>query len=121
MARHLYLMRHAQSVEKQIGQRDETRELTPEGIKEALLIGNYLFQQKISPDCILCSPAERAKTTASLVSDALKVDPERIMVQEELYEASTRTFFQFVGSLEDFRGTILCIGHNPAISYLAEY
>jgi len=121
MPRYLHLMRHTQSAEKQIGQRDETRELTPEGVKQALLIGNYLFQQKISPDCILCSPAERAKATANLVSDALRLDPEKVIPQEELYDASTRTFFQFVCGLEDYRSTVVCVAHNPAISYLAEY
>jgi phosphohistidine phosphatase len=121
MPRYLYLLRHAQSAEKQIGQNDRDRELTPRGVKQALLIGNFLLQKKTLPDIIMCSTAERAKSTADLVLEVLKLDAERILLRDELYEASTRTFFQFVSQLEDNLHHVICVGHNPVISYLAEY
>ncbi len=77
MRRYLYLVRHAQSSEKHIGQNDSERELTPTGVKEALLIGSYLLKQKISLDSIMTSPAERARATAGLIGDALKTDLEK--------------------------------------------
>jgi len=121
MLRYLYLLRHAQSADKQMGQHDLTRELTPTGVKQALIIGTYLFKQNTSLNCILTSVAERAKATAGLVGDALKFDPDKIILQEELYDASTRTFFQFITQLEDHYQHLMCVAHNPAISYLAEY
>jgi phosphohistidine phosphatase len=121
MPRYLYLLRHAQSAEKQIGQSDRDRELVPDGVKQSLLIASYLRDQKIKLDIIMCSVAERAKATAGLISDALKFDLEKISVQDDLYEASTRTFFQFVTQLEDHLQHVMCVAHNPAISYLAEY
>jgi phosphohistidine phosphatase len=63
MLRYLYLIRHAESKEKQVGQSDQERVLTPRGMREALLIGTYLYKEKATFDSIICSPAERAKAT----------------------------------------------------------
>jgi phosphohistidine phosphatase len=121
MPLNLYLLRHAQSADKQINERDIDRELTPEGMKQSITIGGYFLEHRINVDVILCSTAERAKATAHLIADATKFDLAKIFVQEELYEASTRTFFQFIAQLSDEHKSVLCVAHNPAISYLAEY
>lgn len=121
MPRYLYLVRHAQSAEKQVNQNDFGRELTSTGVKQALLVGNYLLQQQIMPDVIMTSTAERARMTASMIADALKTDIEKINLQEDLYEASTRTFFQFITQLEDDLHHVMCVAHNPVVTYLAEY
>jgi phosphohistidine phosphatase len=121
MPRYLYLVRHAQSAEKQVNQNDFGRELTSTGVKQALLVGNYLLQQQIMPDIIMTSTAERARMTASMIADALKTDIEKISLQEDLYEASTRTFFQFLTQLEDHLHHVMCVAHNPVVTYLAEY
>lgn len=121
MTRYLYLLRHAQSADKQINERDHDRELTPEGIKQSIRIGSYLAKHVINIDAIMCSTAERAKATANLIADTLKFDPEKIFFQEELYDASTRTFFQFISHLSDDYQSIMCVAHNPTITYLAEY
>ncbi len=121
MSINLYLLRHAQSADKQIGQSDHDRELTPLGLKQAMLIGSFLQQQKISLDIIMSSTAERAKATATTLCDAMKFEEERILLRDELYEASTRTFLEFITQLDDNLINVMCIGHNPVISYLAEY
>lgn len=121
MARFLYLLRHAQSADKQPGQSDLSRELTPRGVKQALLIGGHLLKQNTFLDCILHSVAERARATASLVSDGMKFDPDRVIAHEDLYEASTRTFFQFINQIDDQYQHVMCVAHNPSISYVAEF
>jgi len=121
MPRYLYLLRHAKSDEKQRGQTDKQRELTSLGIKQSLQVANFFLTEKSIPEMIVCSVAERALATASLIADALKVEPDRISAQEELYEASTRTLMEFISQLDDSCYHILCVAHNPAISYLAEY
>lgn len=120
MPQYLYLLRHAESVEKQDGQTDKERELTPRGMRQALLIGRYLNRENASFDAVLCSIAERAKTTAILIADAMKFESEKIIEQEALYDASTRTLFEYISQLNDQHHTVLCIAHNPSISYLAE-
>jgi phosphohistidine phosphatase len=121
MMRTLYLLRHAQSAEKQIGQTDKDRELTTLGMKDALLIANYIQKNHLTLDIIISSTALRAKTTAGLILDGLKMDMDKIIEDDELYEASTRTFLELIGRLDDSYTNIMCVGHNPVISYLAEY
>jgi len=121
MAKTLYLMRHAQSVEKQAGQSDLDRELTPVGEKETFRMGAYLHREKINPDVIYTSSAVRAHATAKLLSDVIRFDVERIIPDEELAQASVRTFLEFITQLDDAYTSVMCIGHNPVISYVAEY
>ena len=121
MHRYLYLLRHAESKEKQVGQDDHERMLTPRGMREALLIGTYLFKEKTIIDVIISSTAERARATAGLVVDGLKWDSKRITFSDELYEASTRTFFHFLAALDDIHKHVMCISHNPVISYVAHF
>jgi phosphohistidine phosphatase len=121
MPRYLYLLRHAQSADKQRGQTDKERELTPLGFQQSLRIAGFLIQEKTFPDAIMCSTSERTKATTSLIADAIKYDPSQIFYFEELYEASTRTLFNFVSQLEDNLHQVMLVGHNPSISYLAEY
>jgi phosphohistidine phosphatase len=121
MSRHLYLLRHAESKEKQLHENDKDRALSSRGIKEALMIGTYLFKQNTDLDIIMSSTASRALTTANLVADALKIDSDKISPQEDLYDASPRTFLHFVSQLDDDNKNVMCVGHNPTISYLAEH
>jgi phosphohistidine phosphatase len=121
MPRYLYLLRHAQSAEKQHGQTDRDRNLTHLGMKQALLVAQFLKEQKSLPEIIMSSVAERAKETTRLIAETLNYDPDRVLHQEELYDASTRTFLDFIRSLDNNLYHVMCVGHNPTISYLAEY
>lgn len=120
MPRYLYLLRHAESREKQHNEIDKERDLTARGLRESLLIGTYLFKEGTQFDAVHCSVAKRAKATASLIADAMKLKVEEIAEQEALYDASTRSLFQFITQLDDAHHRVLCVSHNPSISYLAE-
>lgn len=113
----LFLMRHAQSADKQLGQSDKTRELTTSGMREVARIGAQLKDFNFFPDKIVSSTAMRARQTAEL----LTVNTEQLVYEEELYHASVRTFLDQIHLFDDADEKILCVGHNPTISYLAEY
>ncbi|MGC3948800.1 MAG: histidine phosphatase family protein [Chryseolinea sp.] len=120
MPRYLYLLRHAESAEKHFGQQDKERELTQRGVREATLIGAHLYKENISFSAIFSSSAVRARNTAGIVADAMKIDSDSIQIEDGLYDASTRTFFDFITQIENDLVHVLCVGHNPVISYLAE-
>ncbi|HEY3430070.1 MAG TPA: phosphohistidine phosphatase SixA [Cyclobacteriaceae bacterium] len=120
MSRFLYLMRHAQSADKQPGQPDKERELTQQGVQDAMLAGKYLQHQKINLDLLLCSTAVRANRTAELIIESINLDSNKVQFEDELYTASVRTFLALITQLDDSAGSVMCIGHNPVISYLAE-
>jgi phosphohistidine phosphatase len=121
MQKQLLLIRHAQAVEKHSNQIDKDRELTQTGVQEAIQIGSLLFNQKFLPQAIYASSAERTIQTALIVANELKFDKSNLHYEDELYEASTRTFFQFITELDDNVHSVCCVGHNPVISYLAEF
>jgi phosphohistidine phosphatase len=121
MPRYLYLLRHAQSAEKQTGQTDKDRVLTPSGVQQSLRIATFFMRQKTFPDIIVSSAASRTKETVGWIADAVKIDSERIFFYDELYEASTRTMFNFVSKIDADYHHVLCVGHNPGISYFGEY
>jgi phosphohistidine phosphatase len=121
MHKQLYLIRHAQAVEKNSNQTDKDRELTQTGIQEAIQIGTMLSDQNFLPEIIYTSSAERTIQTAMIVANTLKFDRENVHYDDALYEASTRTFFQFIAALDDNLHKVCFVGHNPVISYLAEY
>ena len=120
MPRYLYLLRHAETAEKHVGQQDKDRELTQRGVREALLIGAHLYKENICFSAIYASSAERARTTAGIVADAMKFNTDNIQFEDALYDASTRTFFEFITQLDNDLQHVLCVGHNPVITYLAE-
>jgi phosphohistidine phosphatase len=101
-------------------QHDKERSLTHRGVREAMLIGNYLLKEQVRFDVIIASVAVRARSTAELITDAMRLEHGIIRDEEALYDASTRTFFQFIQQLDDALQHVLCVGHNPAISYLTE-
>lgn len=121
MSKHLFLLRHSESGEKQFGQHDKDRELTPKGIKESMLIGDFLLKGGYKFDAIVTSTANRAMSTTQIVSDAMRADSDKIVFEDELYEASMRTFLEFINKLEDNLNTVMCVGHNPTISYFSEF
>lgn len=121
MQRYLLIMRHAQAEDTQPERHDRDRELTSKGNQEALIMGTQLFQRSQSINALYTSSAARTRQTGSLVADVLKLDSGLVLVQDDLYNSSIRTYLSFVNQLPNELNTVLLIGHNPAVSYLAEY
>jgi phosphohistidine phosphatase len=121
MVKSLYLVRHAQAIENTGRQSDIHRILTPQGYRDATRLGRKLLESDFQPDVILSSHSERTRSTAELIAEQIKFDLQRIQFTEDLYEASTRTLFTLIKSLNDDWNTIMIIGHNPSISYFSEY
>jgi phosphohistidine phosphatase len=121
MIKTLYLLRHSQSADKQPGQRDKERELTPRGRKQAIAVGHYIKNQNIHFDLVVSSVAVRAKSTAVLVSELVSYDTYNIRWNEDIYEASFDDLLEVVVQLESRLKSVLVVGHNPAISHLARY
>jgi phosphohistidine phosphatase len=121
MGKQLILLRHAETMEKQVGQQDKDRELTARGIVQSTQAGTYMQENKVTIDAIFSSSAIRTNMTTAIVADAIQCDAKKISYHDELYEATPRTFLQFINAISDDHQSVMCVGHNPAITYLAEY
>ncbi len=121
MSKKLYLLRHASALDKLADQKDFERELNSTGMQNATRMGLHLASRKAAFDIIISSPAARALTTATLIAEQLHYDPSRIHANENVYEASVRSLLQTVNQFKDTWKDVLLVGHNPSVSYLAEY
>src|SRR5690606_35557638 len=121
MPKTLLLMRHAQAGEKESRQDDRSRELTQAGIKDSLHLGAWLRENNIPCELVICSSALRAEQTAHILAEGMKLEHPRILSEDVLYEASVRQLLDYVNNIEDGYNDVILIGHNPSISYLAEY
>lgn len=119
MVKNLFLIRHAEAAEPSANQRDRERDLTPKGYRDAPRVGRFLFEKQYHPDAILSSTAQRSIATTELLAEQLKFDTSRIVYLEELYQASVRSLFNLLS--EQKHDQIILVGHNPVLTYLAEY
>lgn len=117
--KHLILIRHAETAEKVTGQTDKDRELTTAGIRQAASAGAFLRGQGMNLDIILSSGATRAETTAQLIAEQLS-SRENLTIEDELYQASVGTLFETIRN-SDQHQNIAIVGHNPTVSYFAEF
>jgi len=121
MSRTLYLVRHAESLSASGDQKDFERTLTNNGYMNATKMGHYLFEQNVRPNKFVSSDAIRARQTTLNMAEQMKSDTNKIVWEHELYEASVRTFLKVVNDLQVEWKVVVMVGHNPTISYLAEY
>lgn len=113
----LLLLRHAKSSKDDTSLRDVGRPLNERGEEDAQLIGKYIRKQKIRPNLVISSPAERARQTAKSVLTAarLKVEPR---FDERIYEAGVRRLLNVISEIEDSSNTVILVGHNPGFEEL---
>jgi phosphohistidine phosphatase len=121
MRKKLLLMRHAKTREAEKGQKDFDRILTEDGIRDASLVGRFLYNKNLNADMILSSPTIRAKETAELLAEQMKYDTQQIQYDDDLYNGSTRSLLNLINRLSNEWDSVVIIGHNPAVSYLTEY
>lgn len=117
--KHLILIRHAESSEKVTGTTDEQRELTLNGMHQAALAGAFL-RDKINVDIILSSTATRARASAQIIAEQMGLGSDDIIEERDLYQASVGTLFNFIRDTDDHQN-IAIVGHNPTMSYFAEF
>jgi phosphohistidine phosphatase len=101
----LWLLRHAEAAD---GRPDETRPLTPRGLRDAELAGVALKRLGIPLDACLSSPKRRAIETAQLACEPLGLE---VTVEPALARAEFDLQLLVAGL-----GEMLVVGHDPTIS-----
>lgn len=120
MVKNLFLVRHAKSDWSNPGQKDFDRELNSRGVSDAPRMGRKLYELGVKPELVISSPAARATLTAEYISEQLHYDSEKILLNEEVYEASVRSLLAVINAIPDHYNNVLMVGHNPAFTYIAE-
>ena len=111
----LLLIRHAKSDWGDPRLDDHDRPLNRRGLRDAPRMGEALAERGISPDVIVTSSANRARTTAGLIGNELGYDESRIVVESGLYLAHPEEILQVIQGLDESVDCALLFGHNPGM------
>jgi phosphohistidine phosphatase len=114
----LYLLRHAKSSWDDPGLDDHDRPLAPRGRRAARQLAEHLQQESTEPDLVLCSSARRTIDTLDAIRKALG-ENAAIVVEDDLYGASESDLLARLKAVPADSGSVMLIGHNPGIQYLA--
>jgi phosphohistidine phosphatase len=116
----LLLVRHATANEGEQGTKDHERTLSAKGYQDATRLGYYLNKQRQVVDLMLVSPAQRTRSTAEILTEQMHYDGY-IEYSDELYQASVRSVLSLINQQTEEINRLLIVGHNPTLTYLAEY
>ena len=114
----LILIRHAQAKNPNAQLSDFERPLSSFGKENAAQIGKRLAQQ-VNIQKLFTSPAERALTTARIIGKALQLPEYKVLANTELYSFDMEDIYSFIECLDDQLDSVAIVGHNPAITLLA--
>lgn len=121
--RQLLVMRHAKAAGQHADSRDFDRPLMPRGRKDALKAGQFMRARGWLPERVLCSPAVRTRETLAIVLEVLeagRVDDERLVYDERLYNAPVETLLELIRESPPRLERVLLVGHNPALDHLVD-
>ena len=117
--KNLFLLRHAKS-DLNPDFDDKDRILSPKGVKESELVGQYLNKLDSQPEYIICSSAKRTLQTCQIIEKLLKKMPENY-ITDDLYNASLEEIIKIITDIPDNFQNVMLIGHNPGIHNIATY
>ena len=118
MSRHLFLIRHAETADKEMGETDLDRKLTSKGIHDAQNLQLFLSEVSQAPKIIFHSHAVRTTHTANLLAAH---DPTiQLIVQSAIYHATPKELVKLIQQMNNDWESVAIVGHNPTISALAQ-
>ena len=119
--RELLILRHAEAGWASANSSDFDRPLNQQGLKDAPRMGQWMHDQGLHPELILCSPAHRTKSTMLTVLNKLSLAPISVHWEERIYEAATSTLIDIIKDIPDSSRRVLLVGHNPGLESLVLY
>ncbi len=113
----LYLLRHAKSSWDDPGLADHDRPLAPRGQRAVRKLSRHMHRSGVAPELVLCSSSVRTRETLEGISGALGGADVRI--DAGLYAAPVEALLDAVRAVEPGVGSVMLIGHNPGLQWLA--
>jgi phosphohistidine phosphatase len=117
MKKQIFLLRHAKSSWDDLSIPDHDRPLSKRGRKAAATMRQLFKSEKLSPDLIYVSSAQRTLQTLELLQPWDR--PPKVEVKKALYMASAPQIMELLREIPDTAHAVLLIGHNPGLQELA--
>ena len=121
MPRELLILRHAKSDWGAATASDFDRPLTGRGRRDAHRIGAWIRQEKLMPNHVVSSPAQRARQTVTRVCKALQFPKGEIAWDPSIYEATLDRLLASLGRCPPGAARVLLTGHNPGLEILLDF
>jgi phosphohistidine phosphatase len=115
----LLILRHAKSSWKNYHLADHDRPLKKRGKRDAPRMGEFIRDEGMLPDYIVCSTAKRARDTLDLLVDASGYDGD-IEYHRDLYHTDPEDIIEILSDLPDKYQSVMVVGHNPGLEELVE-
>lgn len=115
----IHLLRHAKSSWSDPDLSDRDRPLNARGKRAVLLMIEPIWKAGCRFDNVFCSPAKRARHTIRRISKPLNGEGIFWKTDEDLYTFETGELLQWLQALDDTMDEVMIVGHNPAITELA--
>lgn len=120
MALELYLVRHGIAEDRSKDGRDESRELTDEGIERLREIGAGLRSIDVRWDLVLTSPLVRARQTADVLLEEMGHKRPRLGVTAALIpEAKVEAVLAELPDFDAGDARVALVSHEPLMGELA--
>lgn len=111
----IYFIRHAKSSwDHPVA--DSERPLSQRGQDDAYYIGINLLERKLTVDGVFTSIANRAQSTARIITSKLGIAENQIIVSPDLYDFEGTSVLNFIKNLHSSYKKVLIFGHNPAFT-----
>ena len=118
MAR-ITLLRHGKAEEPSHSTADFDRALSSRGVSSARKMGLFLKEQRMLPDLILASPAQRTRQTYELATESWPDIPCQFV--DSIYEASASGLMFLLEEQAAHIENVMIIGHNPSLVVLLNH
>jgi len=116
----LIFVRHGKAEDPAPGISDYERSLTLKGKVITRTMGRKLKEMEKSSITIITSPAFRAIETALIFAMEFGIEPEKIIVNSNLYhKMNLRYLPEILSGVGENCGTVMLFGHNPSFTEIA--
>ncbi len=118
MKRTLVLVRHGKS-SWEFDVRDHDRPLNQKGIDDAHRIGEAFHEFQHLPELILSSTAARALQTATILTEYIDYNLNKLYLDRKLYTFNHLEQLQVIKETPDHINTLMIVSHNHGLTELA--
>ena len=120
MSRELLILRHGKS-DWSIDVDDFHRPLADRGKRGAQRMAIWLQRQRLIPDHVISSPAERALVTAEKTCKAMGMSARDIKQEKRAYQADLDDLLEILSDCPKKARQVMLVGHNPGLEQLLLY
>ena len=119
----IFILRHGIAVERGTRgfEKDADRPLTAKGKRQLRKSAAAMKRMKLRFDLILSSPYERAKRTAEIVAEELKLKKRLKFTDSLKYESDPAMAIGEIAMLKRMPKNLLLVGHEPYLSRLISW